>query len=644
MSRERSHGRRGRSLVRRRDGRSTGFQRFARKIGEHKRQYRVDWRSMLHSVFVGNISRNVKKKDLWDWFNRFGRVVDVYIPKSARLRAGESSAFAFVRYKLERDAHRAIEVGNGSLFGNRRVVVSLAKYSWRNRKGASMEVVNYNNSSKGEVRRERNAFTDGRSYKEVVEGKNSTQRNTNCNLDVPLESGSVPVENRGTSLEQSKEGLKTIVLHTDIPTKDMEWLNFSLVGKVKAGISCNVIQDALCQKELSVVVSPFNEDNLLLTFSSTVGDTLDDVSSAMTPSLVPETLEPADAINEPIIDAAPVSRAEEFVSVDSFSACENEQNVGMINNSSRAGQQFFNDTQKGDDVELGDVGHQLDLGLDDYSSPRAQGEVLRDPGWAKPNKGKKGNRFPILRSKKKDKKKSKACGQNSRFGSRNSKIDSGANLCNKSGGCGIGGTGSDSEAENDWVTASQAGLVFKDKDVVLERFKKFKSVQDSWLRADLVHNLEASISVMLKELKFDLKNWKKAHCNRGMSEIKETKDEIQKLEEEWAADLSNERLRKEIILKKEELWKSYKVEERSWHQKSRFQWLQEGDRNSKFYHLVAADRYRSNSLECIDVGGSVLTDPVEVKEAIAAYFEEFYSRNECCLVEDVVGNFVQLSN
>ncbi|OMO63429.1 hypothetical protein COLO4_32459 [Corchorus olitorius] len=116
---------------------------------------------------------------------------------------------------------------------------------------------------------------------------------------------------------------------------------------------------------------------------------------------------------------------------------------------------------------------------------------------------------------------------------------------------------------------------------------------------------------MLKELKFDLKNWKKAHCNRGMSEIKETKDEIQKLEEEWAADLSNGRLRKEIILKKEELWKSYKVEERSWHQKSRFQWLHEGDRNSKFYHLVAADRYRSNSLECIDVGDSVLTDPVE---------------------------------
>nr|XP_027121394.1 uncharacterized protein LOC113738404 [Coffea arabica] len=47
---------------------------------------------------------------------------------------------------------------------------------------------------------------------------------------------------------------------------------------------------------------------------------------------------------------------------------------------------------------------------------------------------------------------------------------------------------------------------------------------------------------------------------------------------------------------KKELSKAYKEEEKHWQQKSRIQWLKEGDKNTKFFHASVQGRRRRNSL------------------------------------------------
>ncbi|XVE67271.1 hypothetical protein DITRI_Ditri08aG0147200 [Diplodiscus trichospermus] len=75
-----------------------------------------DWRASLFTIFVNNLSCRLSKGALWEAFNAYGRVRDVYIHYSAKGDRGKKTTFAFVRYKFKSEMFKAIEVGN-----NRRI-------------------------------------------------------------------------------------------------------------------------------------------------------------------------------------------------------------------------------------------------------------------------------------------------------------------------------------------------------------------------------------------------------------------------------------------------------------------------------------------------------------------------------------------
>lgn len=71
----------------------------------------------------------------------------------------------------------------------------------------------------------------------------------------------------------------------------------------------------------------------------------------------------------------------------------------------------------------------------------------------------------------------------------------------------------------------------------------------------------------------------------------------------------------------EELIKVYKAEELFWRQRSRIMWLQEGDRNSVFFHAVTKGRKARNRITVIeDAEGT----PVHEEEDVGKVFTEFY--------------------
>ncbi|GLJ54884.1 hypothetical protein SUGI_1178540 [Cryptomeria japonica] len=79
-----------------------------------------------YSLLVLNITFRTTADDLYPLFDRYGKVVDIFIPRDRR--TGDSRGFAFVRYKYADEAEKAIERLDGRNVDGRDIVVQFAKY------------------------------------------------------------------------------------------------------------------------------------------------------------------------------------------------------------------------------------------------------------------------------------------------------------------------------------------------------------------------------------------------------------------------------------------------------------------------------------------------------------------------------------
>ncbi|KAJ8505585.1 hypothetical protein OPV22_006471 [Ensete ventricosum] len=95
-----------------------------------------------YSLLVLNISFRTTADDLFPLFDRYGKVVDVFIPRDRR--TGESRGFAFVRYKYADEAQKAVDRLDGRNVDGRNIMVQFAKYgpnAERIQKGRIVEAI-----------------------------------------------------------------------------------------------------------------------------------------------------------------------------------------------------------------------------------------------------------------------------------------------------------------------------------------------------------------------------------------------------------------------------------------------------------------------------------------------------------------------
>ncbi|RCV44522.1 hypothetical protein SETIT_9G380500v2 [Setaria italica] len=78
------------------------------------------------SLLVLNVSFRTTADDLFPLFDRYGDVVDIYIPRDRR--TGDSRGFAFVRYNYEGEAQDAVDGLDGRKVDGRAIMVQFAKY------------------------------------------------------------------------------------------------------------------------------------------------------------------------------------------------------------------------------------------------------------------------------------------------------------------------------------------------------------------------------------------------------------------------------------------------------------------------------------------------------------------------------------
>ena len=98
------------------------------------------------------------------------------------------------------------------------------------------------------------------------------------------------------------------------------------------------------------------------------------------------------------------------------------------------------------------------------------------------------------------------------------------------------------------------------------------------------------------------------------------------LEEESRPLSAVEKSKKETTIV--ELDKLILMEEISWRQKSRALWLQERDKNSKFFHRLANSHRIANSIAKLSIDGNMSYNQNDIKDHIASFYEHLCTEND----------------
>jgi hypothetical protein len=143
-------------------------------------------------------------------------------------------------------------------------------------------------------------------------------------------------------------------------------------------------------------------------------------------------------------------------------------------------------------------------------------------------------------------------------------------------------------------------------------------IKKVWRAKGLFLDTWTTVKQKLDECKKELSRWKKNHVGVLERDIQEKSKQLQSLQEvEGVPDIGAlKKLRTELMILKDQ-------EDLVWRQRAREDWLQYGDRNTKFFHASTKQKRRANHLEKIkdEEGKSWGT-----QEDIGRVFIEYYRR------------------
>ena len=82
---------------------------------------------------------------------------------------------------------------------------------------------------------------------------------------------------------------------------------------------------------------------------------------------------------------------------------------------------------------------------------------------------------------------------------------------------------------------------------------------------------------------------------------------------------------------------AFKKEEQYWSQKARLSWLQEGDKNTKYFHAVVKGRRKRNKIGNLQrEDGSWTTNDQEIAHEIAAYYKQLFKSSRIDCLDDML--------
>lgn len=152
-------------------------------------------------------------------------------------------------------------------------------------------------------------------------------------------------------------------------------------------------------------------------------------------------------------------------------------------------------------------------------------------------------------------------------------------------------------------------------------------VKNEWDKSSFLRSPSFIFMLKLKALKGVLKSWSRSKFGTFNAFKKDCLDRIMAIDDmEEVRALSVEERELRGILKMDFQKESLK-EEVFWRQRSRINWLKEGDRNTKFFHKVASDRKFHNQIKGLMIDSNWVEDREVIKLEIPNYFAHLYKED-----------------
>lgn len=161
---------------------------------------------------------------------------------------------------------------------------------------------------------------------------------------------------------------------------------------------------------------------------------------------------------------------------------------------------------------------------------------------------------------------------------------------------------------------------FRSLDAWLYDSRLPKLVKTAWSSFQFTGYNGAQFIRKMKALKSWLKTWNQECFGNVGEKLKFCCDNLNKLEvasESKTLSQIEKDLRRQLS---SDIVRLHRLNERMWKQKSREKWIKEGDRNTKFFHLVAKGRQRKKNLDSLMVDGRMITEPKDIQQAVVNHF------------------------
>lgn len=156
-------------------------------------------------------------------------------------------------------------------------------------------------------------------------------------------------------------------------------------------------------------------------------------------------------------------------------------------------------------------------------------------------------------------------------------------------------------------------------------------VKQSWNQSMGICNL--SLHERIRSCRREIANWKRHHHTNSAIKIKELKHRIDTAHTDGVTTTN------ELYHLRTQLMSAYREEETYWKLKSRNQWLNLGDRNTRFFHASTKNRIARNRLTSIqDLNGTRLYGNREIGNEGIRYFSELFSSNSQGDLTEVLRN------
>lgn len=150
-------------------------------------------------------------------------------------------------------------------------------------------------------------------------------------------------------------------------------------------------------------------------------------------------------------------------------------------------------------------------------------------------------------------------------------------------------------------------------------------VKKSWEEAVIPGWAGIRLKGKLSKLRGDLRKWNVEVFGNIENQLKAAEEELHEIDLKAEGGPLQDSVGAKRRVLRSLVWKLSRRLEWLWHQKSRLKWAKDGDKNSRYFHVIASRSQSKNMLGSMKVNGVVIEDPTRVKQAVFSYFSKAFS-------------------